>query len=143
MKPSLYANYTPMLRGFFDDFFRPVRQDQPEDNFMTMPAVNIKETDGNFHLEVASPGLKKDDFKIDVEKGVLTISAQKEQSEQTKEDNYTRREFRYASFKRSFQLPEGIKEEDIQATYQDGVLIIDLPKKEVSMIETARKIAVK
>lgn len=143
MKTSLHANYSPMLRGFFDDFFRPVRQDQPEDNFMTMPAVNIKETDGTFHLEVASPGLKKDDFKIDVEKGILTISAEKDHSEHTKEENYTRREFRYASFKRSFQLPEGIMEADIKATYQDGVLIIDLPKMEISKIETARKIAVK
>lgn len=143
MKPSLYANYSPMFRGFFDDFFRPVREGQSEDNFMTMPAVNIKESDGNFHLEVASPGLKKEDFKIDVEKGVLTISAEKDHSEETKEDNYTRREFRYASFKRSFQLPEGIKEEDIKATYQDGVLMIDLPKMEISKIETARKIAVK
>lgn len=143
MKPNLYANYTPMLRGFFDDFFRPVGQDKPEGNFMTMPAVNIKEADGNFHLEVASPGLKKDDFKIDVEKGILTISAEKDHSEETKEDNYTRREFRYASFKRSFQLPEGIKEEDIKATYLDGVLMIDLPKMEISRIETARNIAVR
>lgn len=104
-----------------------------------VPAVNVKETDDNFQIEVAAPGLSKKDFVVTVENGVLNISAEtKEETEET-EDNYTRKEFSYNSFKRSFTLPESVKEE-VNAKYNDGVLRLTLDKKEEAKVKPARTI---
>jgi HSP20 family protein len=118
----------PGFRSLFDDFFRPLPGFREEEDFMTMPAVNVRETENHYHLEVAAPGLNKEDFKVAVDNGILTVSAEKRKSAEDKTDNYTRREFHYASFRRSFQLPEGVKEEDIKASYANGVLTLDLPR---------------
>lgn len=98
----------------------------------TAPAVNILETEDNFEVELAVPGMKKDDFAIDLEKNVLTISAEDkvETEENEDEGRYTRREFRYSSFRRSFTLPESANGDKITAQYKDGVLAITIPKKE-------------
>lgn len=93
-----------------------------------MPATNIREGEKSFDIEVAAPGMAKDDFSIDVNDGVLNISCQKESSNTDNQDNYTRREYNYSSFSRSFRLPEGIKEDDIKAKYNDGILHIAVPK---------------
>jgi HSP20 family protein len=112
-----------MVDSFFgDDFFNAWREP------LNLPAVNVKETEKAFNLEVAAPGLEKDDFKIEVDKGFLTISAEKEESNEEKDDQFTRREFSFRSFKRSFWLPEGVNADKILAKYENGVLNVELPK---------------
>jgi HSP20 family protein len=94
------------------------------------PAVNIREDEKEFTIELAAPGLKKDDFKINLENRVLSISKESEEKKEEVKDNYTRREFVYNSFSRSFRLPKSILEDKIKADYKDGVLTISLPKDE-------------
>ncbi|WP_445384233.1 Hsp20/alpha crystallin family protein [Robiginitalea sp. IMCC44478] len=94
------------------------------------PALNIKETDDHFEIELAAPGFTKKDFNITIEDGMLNITAEKELSKEEKEEDYTRREFNYTSFERSLQLPEMVKEEAIKAKYADGILKFNLLKKE-------------
>lgn len=94
------------------------------------PALNIKETDDNFEIELAAPGFAKKDFEVTIEDNCLNISAEKSTSEEEKEDDYTRREFSYNSFERALQLPESVKQEEIKASYKDGILSFNLAKKE-------------
>lgn len=95
-----------------------------------MPAVNIKETDSEVAIEMAVPGMKKSDFNIDLDDNLLTVSAEVKTENEDKNENYTRREFGYRSFKRSFNLPETVDAEKISARYNEGILILNLPKKE-------------
>ena len=92
------------------------------------PAVNIADNEGNYEIEVAAPGIKKDDFKVTVEKGLLTISGQTENEKEEKKKNYTRKEFSSKSFTRSFTLPANVTEEDVNAKYDNGVLKLTLKK---------------
>ena len=109
-----------------------------------MPAVNITENKEDYKLSVAAPGLKKDDFKIDVEGNMLTISSEKEDSKEEKDERYTRKEYSYSSFSRSFALPEEVNQEKIEAKYQDGVLKVTLPKKDdVKKLAVSKHIAIK
>lgn len=108
-----------------EDFFAPFWRGTD-----TIPAVNVKETDSSFELEVGVPGMEKDDFKVEVEDGMLVIKAEREQSSEEKQNNFTRKEFAYHSFKRSFSLPENAEEEGIQANYDNGILKIVIQKKE-------------
>lgn len=96
------------------------------------PALNIRETDDKFEIELAAPGFEKKDFNITLEDGCLHISAEKKMSEEEKEEDYTRREFNYSAFERSLQLPESVKEEAVKARYQDGILQFNLLKKEAA-----------
>ena len=97
----------------------------------TVPAVNILESADNFEVEVAAPGMEKQDFKIQLDNNTLTISSKKEQSQEKKEENYTRREFSYQSFQRTFLLPRDVvNDEGIVAKYENGVLRLTIPKKE-------------
>jgi HSP20 family protein len=95
-----------------------------------MPSVNIVENKDNYRVAVAAPGLKKEDFKIDIDGNVLTISSEKEEEKKESEEKYTRREYSYSAFSRSFTLPEDVNKEAIEARYADGVLNISLPRKE-------------
>ena len=119
-----------------DDFFdnRSWVRDMLPDTFWngktTEPALNIKETEDKFEIELAAPGFAKKDFEITIEDGCLNISAEKTKSEEEKEENYSRREFSYNAFERSLQLPKSVKEEAIKARYNDGILSFDLMKKE-------------
>ena len=110
----------------------------------SVPAVNIKETETEFKIELASPGLKKEDFKIEVDENVLSISSErkKELEEQSVNGKYTRKEFSFSSFKRSFTLPETVNEEDITANYEDGVLHLTLPKREEALPKPKRFIEI-
>lgn len=110
-----------------------------------VPAVNIKETDLNFELELAAPGKKKEDFDIEIDHNVLTISSEdkSETEEKDEEGRYTRKEFNYSSFRRAFTLPETINPEKINANYQDGVLKISLPKREEALPKPKRMIEIK
>lgn len=109
----------------------------------SLPAVNIRETNDAFALELAAPGMKKEDFKIDLDQRVLTVSAErKEEKKEEKDGKYTRREFSYHSFRRSFTLPLSADPEKISASYKDGVLHIEVAKKEEAKPRPARMISV-
>ncbi|NBC82543.1 MAG: Hsp20 family protein [Bacteroidetes bacterium] len=136
------------MPGIFDEFFG-----NTWDNFLTpanrtqtsVPAVNVKEDNDKFHVEVAAPGMNKDDFKVHLENNVLTISSEKEIRDEDKDEqgNYTRREFSYTSFKRSFTLPENqIDVDNIKANYKDGVLSLALPKKEEAKVKPVKEISI-
>ncbi len=93
-----------------------------------MPAVNIREDEKKFVLELAVPGMDKKDLKIDVNEDVLTISSEAKHESEDEKDGYKRKEFSYTSFCRSFQLPENIEKDKIEAGYKDGILSVTLPK---------------
>ncbi|PLX11232.1 MAG: molecular chaperone Hsp20 [Marinilabiliales bacterium] len=97
-----------------------------------IPAVNIKETEENYSIELAAPGMKKEDFELNLDNGVLHISSENKVENETKDEksNYTRREFNYSSFKRSFTLPNTADLGKINAAYKSGLLQIEIPKKE-------------
>lgn len=98
-------------------------------------AVNVKEDDAAFHLEVAAPGLNKNEFKVNVEGNKLTVAYQHETSEAEQNGQFTRHEFAQTNFERSFKLPKNVNADLIQAAYTDGILKLDLPKVEVKTIE--------
>ncbi|QFZ55314.1 Hsp20/alpha crystallin family protein [Oceanihabitans sp. IOP_32] len=106
------------------------------------PALNIKETDKAFEVELAAPGFSKKDFEVTIDEGCLNISAENTHSEEEKEENYMRKEFSYNSFEKSLQLPDSVKEEDIKAKYQDGILRFNLTKKEPSKQQKPKKIEI-
>ena len=109
---------------------------------ITLPKVNIKESADAYMVEMAVPGLKKSDFQIDLDNQVLSISTETKQENEQKEENYTRREFGYSSFKRTFSLPETVDEDKIKANYNEGILSIELPKKEEAKKKPARTIKI-
>ncbi len=115
-----------LLSDFFDDdrFFN-----SPWLTARSMPAVNIRESDRSYELELAAPGYNKTDFNIEIDNGLLTVSAERKEEKEQKEDNYTRREFGYSSFSRSFNLPTNTNEEDINARYEEGILKLSIAKK--------------
>lgn len=127
------VKFNPTFPGVFDDFFNEnwFNDLYAKKNGNNLPAVNVKENEKGFQLELAAPGLKKEDFNVEIDENVLTISSEKkvENSEKDKEGNYTRKEFSYQSFKRSFTLPENANEENVEAKYQDGILNVFIPKK--------------
>lgn len=135
----------PNLSNWFDDLFNRDLPSVFTSNFntgFTLPKVNIKESADTFVVEMAVPGLKKSDFKLDIENQILSISTEKKEDNEHKEENYTRREFGYSSFKRTFTLPKSVNEEKINANYKDGILTILLPKKEEAKQKPARSINV-
>lgn len=119
-----------MLSNFFDDFQTGI----------SVPAVNIIEGKDDFRIEVAAPGLDKNDFSIDVKNNVLFISCEKETKEEKKEEKIMRREFSYGSFTRSFSLPNTVDPEKIAARHKDGVLSIHIPKREEAKEKPPKKI---
>jgi HSP20 family protein len=108
-----------------------------------LPAVNVRETENNFEIEVAAPGRSKKDFKISAENGVLTISSEQKEEKEEKEKDYTRREFSYSSFSRSFTLPENANEDDIKANYADGILKLEVAKKMIGQPKARKAIEVR
>ena len=136
------------LPTVFNDFFKP--WDKWFDTnggslaqMLTIPAVNISEKQDRYEISLAAPGMKKDDFDIDVEGNMLTISAETEQQKEEKEQKHTRREFNYTSFARSFTLPEGVVREKIDASYENGLLRLVLPKTEEAKKPASKHISVK
>lgn len=120
--------------GWFDDWTRDLF-DWDNRNFSvtqtTLPSVNVKESDSDYEVEVAAPGMEKKDFRVTLDGNLLTISSEKQFSDEEKKANYTRREFSYQSFQRSFELPKDVvDEEKIQARYENGVLRLTIPKTE-------------
>ena len=109
---------------------------------INMPSVNIVEGKNDFRIEVAAPGLQKDDFKINLDNNVLTISSEKEEKQEEKDERYMRREFSYTSFRRSFSLPQTVEADKISANHSNGVLSISIPKKEEAKIKPAKQIEI-
>ncbi|WP_461790726.1 Hsp20/alpha crystallin family protein [Pedobacter sp.] len=127
-----FNNRTRNTAPYFNNVFDSLFSDALNKNYgiSKMPAVNIAETAVSYKIELAAPGLNKEDFKIELKKDNLSVWAEKK-SEQTEEQkDYTRKEFEYLSFARSFVLPEGVDTEKISAEYLNGVLNITLGKKE-------------
>ena len=132
-------------RLFFDDFFGRDLFNWENNNFSatstTLPSVNIKETDENYEVQVAAPGMDKKDFKVTLDNGQLTISSVKQNELNTQEENFTRREFSYQSFQRSFTLPKNVVDEDkISARYENGILLLSIPKLEQAKEKSPRLI---
>lgn len=116
--------------NIFDELLNNFPANWGRDMNFTIPPVNIHETNDAYHLELVAPGLKKEQFKINLEKGVLTISYEQPQEAENKEYKTHRREFRNNSFKRSFTVDEKVNADGIQAKYEDGILKLHLPKKD-------------
>ena len=109
----------------------------------TLPAVNIREDANRIQIEVAAPGMKKEDFKIDLDQNRLTVSAEFEDENAESNELYTRKEFNYRSFRRQFNVPvETIDGDQIQASYKDGILLLTLPKREELKPKPARAIEI-
>ena len=142
------GNLIPAFPSFFDDFFtRDLFDWSGRESGLrdSLPAVNIFEKDASFELEVAAPGMKKEDFTVELENDTLVISAELETKNEEKDESghYTRREFSYRNFKRSFSLPERtVRGEDISATYRDGVLYVSIPKSEEARTKPKRIIEI-
>ncbi len=137
-----------MYPTVFEDFFKPWNEWFDNEGFfgriMQMPAVNVVENKDNYVVSLAAPGLKKNDFKIDMDGNILTISSEKEENKEEKETKFTRREYSYSSFSRSFTLPDEVKKEKIDAIYEDGILKLILPKtEEFKKVVAVKHIAVK
>ena len=148
MSTKALIKNSEMFPTVFEDFFKPWNEWFDNDGFwgkvMKVPAVNVTDNKDNFLVSLAAPGMKKNDFKIDVEGNMLTISSEKEENKEEKESKYTRKEYNYSSFSRSFTLPDEVIKEKIEATYEDGVLKLKLPKSEESKkIIASKHIAVK
>jgi HSP20 family protein len=135
------------MPNLFDRIFNGDLMDWGMSNFSspnsTLPAVNVRETNDDFVLEVAAPGMTKKDFKINYQNNVLTISSEKEEEREDKSNQYSRREFSYRSFQRSFTVPANEVDSDkISANYADGILSVKLPKREEVKPKPAREIKI-
>ncbi len=135
----------PLWSNLFDEFFTGNLPSVFSQNFnsgMTLPLVNIKETSDAYFVEMAVPGMNKSDFKIHLDYQLLSIETETQEESVEHESNYTRREFGYSSFKRSFSLPDTVEDGKIKANYQDGILSIHLPKKDEAKQKPARSIKI-
>lgn len=123
--------YAPSYR---DDFFNDiVSRRYYGDGYASTPAVNIIEENNEFRIDVAAAGLSKKDFNIDLDADILTISAEKKVEKEVKNDAYTRREFNFGTFSRSFKMNDSIDQDQIRAEHKDGILTLHLPKKETAV----------
>jgi HSP20 family protein len=126
------------MSNLFDDDFFPVLQSRTS----SMPAVNIKEDEKKYSLELAVPGMEKKDLKIDINEDVLTISSESKNETEENRDGYKRKEFSYSSFCRSFYIPENVNRDKIEANYKDGILSVGLPKEEEEKTKITRQISI-
>ncbi len=140
-----FNNQLPTISNVFDDFFGGDIFSTPVFNGKrSVPSVNVKETEDEYNIEVAAPGLNKDDFKVEVHNNVLNISYEKENKHEDKQEGYTRQEFCYSNFRRSFAIPRNeVDESKIDASYKDGILKITLHKREEVKPKPARMIEIK
>ena len=139
-----FSNQMPSL---FDRFFENDLFDWSNRNYSTtnttLPAVNIKEDKDGFEVEMSAPGFEKGDFKIELNNNLMTISSEKKLSNEIKDDQrFTRREFSYQSFIRSFTLPESVEGDKIVAKYENGILSISIPRKEESKPKPKKQIEI-
>ncbi len=145
MKPQKFfrdsADILPVFGDFFDDFL-PVGWNKKFNFNNNLPPVNIKETEKEFKVELAAPGFEKKDLDIKIKDGLLTIKSEKKIENKEEKENYYRAEFNYNSFVRTFNLPENVNEKMIQASFENGLLTLTLPKKVAEKVEEAHKIMI-
>lgn len=124
-------NNRSLLPGF-NDVFDSIFNDTFFSDRMTsrVPAANISESEDHFHIELAAPGLKKEDFKINLDRNVLNISVESQNEQNNSQKNYSKREYSYSSWVRSFTLPESANAEQTEAAYTNGILVVDIAKRE-------------
>jgi HSP20 family protein len=138
----------PAWSNFFNDFFNRDWLDWTNRNFSdtntTLPSVNIIEGKDSYEVDMAAPGLEKKDFKIELNHGVLSISSEKKvENETRKGQKFTRREYSYQSFSRSFTLPDTVESEKISARYENGIMKVVIPKKDQAKLRPAKTIEIK
>ncbi|WP_250435962.1 Hsp20/alpha crystallin family protein [Hanstruepera flava] len=135
----------PSFSSWIDNFFDTDLETGLLSNFnhgLTLPAVNIKEDNDNYNLELAVPGMNKEDFNLELDNEILSIGVEKQTEDKIDNENYTRREFGYSSFKRTFTLPDTVDTEKINAKYENGILNIHIPKREEAKRKPAKRIDV-
>jgi HSP20 family protein len=133
--PTFFSDFFDMERTFGTDFME-------KDFFKSMPAANIIEDPNQFKVELAVPGMSKQDFHINVENDVLTITAAKKEEKEEKNEKFTRKEFYYGSFERSFTLPNSVASEKIEGKYENGILKLLIPKKEEAKKKLLKEIKI-
>lgn len=147
MSTQSLTRLSERMPTIFEDFFKPWNELFENGGYwgrsLNVPAVNITEQKDEYQVSLAAPGMKKSDFRIDVDGNMLTISSEKEETKEEKEKKFTRKEYSYTSFSRSFTLPDEVNKEKIDARYEDGVLKISLPRNENAKKSSAKHIAVK
>jgi HSP20 family protein len=134
-----HSNFLPTLVNDFwgEDLFTGFEQ-----NWNLTPAVNIIEDAQEFKVEVAAPGLCKEDFKVHVEKNILEISAEKKEETETQDKKYLRREFNYSEFRRTFSLPSSVNANEIKASHKDGILTVEIPKRDEAIVKPRKQIEI-
>ncbi len=142
VKRNKKEGFFPTISSFVDDWFHKENLLKPFSWRDWVPAANVKDEEKVFTLELSAPGYEKDDFVITLDKGVLHVRAEKKEESKEEDDNYTRKEFGYHSFTRSFWMPENTKEEDIVAEYKNGILWIKVPKTKETEEASVTKIPV-
>lgn len=141
---KMNAGFPRLLSDWFDPYtFFDTNLMNPESKLgFTMPTVNVKETEKDYLVDLAAPGLERKDFKVEVDNNVLTISVEKKEEKKEEGKDFTRQEFSFNSFRRSFELPENSKTDKIDAKYADGLLKLVIPKKEITAEKPKKEIAV-
>ncbi len=134
-------NY-PTFRSWMDDFFDTVDTSVNKFSSQNVPAVNVIEHEDYFRIDFAAPGLQKSDFKINLDNNVLCVKSEKENSTEDVKENYTRQEFSYTAFQRTFTLPDSANSDKVTAEYKDGILSINIAKKEEAKVKPARDIEI-
>ena len=136
---NLIKRQNPVFTSLIDDLL--LNQDWNQNS--NIPAANIIEADDHFDIQLAVPGKKKNDFKIELEEGILTISSKIEGNSTEEDNSFTRKEFGYSSFKRLFNIPETVSTDRISANYKEGILTVRLPKKEEALPQPKKLISIK
>lgn len=143
-----------LIKRKSDDFmpFRPFMTDMldvdrffgsdPFKGLEKVPSANIQEREDRFDISLAAPGMDKKDFKVEIDHNILSISAEKKKEKTEEKANYTRREFSYDSFTRSFELPATVNTDAVDAQYKDGILTLHLPKKQEALVSKRKAISV-
>ena len=129
--------------SFFTNFFDRPFSDLGTQVFANRPAVNISEEDAHYQIAVAAPGLEKSDFDLQIDKDLLTVKVEKESKSEEEEGKFSRKEFNFSRFSRTFTLPETVVKDNISATYENGVLNITLPKEELAVSKLRRTVEIK
>lgn len=135
-------NPTVIFPSLLDEIFKPDFFGGVQNFSNNVPSVNIKENETKFEIELAAPGLRKENFNIEIDNNVLIISFEEKSDKEDSYEKYTRREFSFSSFRRSFTLPESVNSETINAFYENGILYVSLPKKEEALPKPKRLIEI-
>lgn len=148
MKMNL-VKFNPTVPGnslfeeFFNNFFETRFPDTPMKPRFSEPMVNVFEEKDAYKMELAVPGLTKDDIKIDIDNDQITIQASKEQKEETQEKNFSRKEFYFGQFVKTFYLPESVDRDQIHASFENGILHVEMKKKEEAVAKGPKQIEIK